>query len=438
MELNIITVLKNKLGKSSLGKSITLIAGGTAFAQALGIIFSPIITRIYLPDQYGVLTAYTAVLGLLAISASFDYQKAVPIAEDEDQAINLLVLSFCFLLFSTLIIIMLLALFGDFFLNLLDSKVLASYKYLIPVGVFFTGAYNIVLQWGFRDRNYKAITRTKISQSIVSNLTKVFLGLMKLGPIGLIFGVIIGQSAGITSLSTPVIRKKELLSAISFQRLKQVLKRYKNFPLYSAPGNYLYTAGNNIPVVLLTSLFGSAVTGLFGLANSIINLPTNLIGDSVAQVFYSEAANIGKTNPQEIKSLSVKLIKKLSLIALVPLITLLLFGPWLFSFVFGAQWYNAGIYARILSVMVYFHFIILPIGRIIEIFERQREGLIFNTIRLIMVLLVFFVAKRFDFTSYQTVALYSLSNSITYIALLVVVMRIMNQEINKTIKTMNL
>ena len=88
--------------------------------------------------------------------------------------------------------------------------------------------------------------------------------------------------------------------------------------------------------------------------------------------------------------------------------------------------------------MVYFHFIILPIGRIIEIFERQREGLIFNTIRLIMVLLVFFVAKRFDFTSYQTVALYSLSNSITYIALLVVVMRIMNQEINKTIKTMNL
>lgn len=436
--MNIITGLKKKLGKSSLGKNITLIAGGTAFAQALGIIFSPIITRIYPPDQYGVLTAYTAVLGLLVISASFDYQKAVPIAEDEDQAINLLALSACFLLFSTFIIIILLAMFGDFFLDLLDSKVLASYKYLIPVGVFFTGAYNIVLQWGFRDRNYKAITRTNISQSIVANLTKVILGLMKLGPIGLLLGVIIGQSAGITSLSSPVFKKKELLSAISFQRLKQVLNRYKKFPLYSAPSNYVYTAGNNLPVVLLTSLFGSGVTGLFGLANSIINLPMNLIGNSVAQVFYSEAANIGKTNPQKIKNLSVKLIKKLSLIALVPLIILLLFGPWLFSFVFGAQWYDAGIYARILSVMVYFHFIILPIGRILEIFERQREGLIFNIIRLIMVLSVFFVAKRFDFTSYQTVALYSLSNSITYIALLVMVIKIMNHEIKKTIQTMNL
>jgi O-antigen/teichoic acid export membrane protein len=180
-------------------------------------------------------------------------------------------------------------------------------------------------------------------------------------------------------------------------------------------------------------LFGSAITGLFGLANSIIQLPMNLIGNSVAQVFYSEAANIGKTNPIKIKSLSVKLIKKLALIALVPLITLLLFGPWLFSFVFGAEWYDAGVYARILSVVVYFHFITLPIGRILEIFERQREGLIFNSIRLIMVLSVFFVANRFDFTSYQTVALYSFSNSITYIALLVMVIKIMNQEIKKTI-----
>lgn len=429
-----ISFLKNKLGENSFAKNITLIAGGTAFAQALGIIFSPIITRIYPPEQYGVLTAYTAVLGLLAISASFDYQKAIPIAEDENKAINLLILSMCLLLTSTLMIVILLIFFGDYFLDLLDSKVLSSYKYLIPFGVFFTGTYNIVLQWGLRGRNYKIITRTKISQSIAANVTKVFLGLISFGPIGLILGVIIGQSAGITSLTSPIIKKRELFSEIKIQRLKQVLKRYKNFPLYSAPSNYVYTAGNNIPVVLLTSLFGSAVTGLFGLANSIIQLPMNLIGMSVSQVFYSEAANIGKTNPQEIKRLSVKLIKKLALIALVPLVIFLLFGPWLFSFVFGSQWYEAGIYARILSVMVYFHFIILPIGRILEIFERQRAGLIFNIIRLGMVLSVFYISKIVEFTSYQTIALYSISNSITYMALLVMVMKIMNQEIENTIK----
>lgn len=419
----------NKMGKSKFAKNITLIAGGTAFAQALSIIFSPIITRIYPPEQYGVLTVYTAVLGLLAISASFDYQKAIPIADDEENAINLLVLSIIFLLATTFVIIILLILFGDYFFNLFDSNVLIAYKYLIPFGIFFVGTYDIILQWGFRDRNYKVITRTKISQSVSSNIAKVVLGLMKIGPIGLILGVIIGQSAGIASLANPLIKKKRILSSISLYKLKFVLKRYKNFPLYSAPSNYVYTAGSNLPVVFLTALFGSAVTGLFGLANGIIRLPMDLIGNSVAQVFYSEAANIGKSNPQEIKNLAVKLIKKLAVIALVPLIILLLFGPWLFTFAFGAKWYDAGIYARILSVMVYFHFIIMPIGRILEVFERQRAGLFFNIIRLIMVLSVFSISKFLSFNSYQTIGLYSLSNSITYVGLLLLVLKIMNQEI---------
>lgn len=415
-----------------------IIAGGTALAQALGVIFSPIITRIYPPEQYGILTAYSAVLGLLAISASFDYQKAIPIEEDDVKAINILALSIILLVFSVIAITVLFAMFGDYFLNLLDSKNLTSYKYLIPIGVFFVGIFDIALQWNFRDRNYKVITRTKISQSIAANITKIVLGIIELGPMGLILGFIIGQSAGITSLASPLIKDKKVVSKLSVRRLEYVLKRYKKFPIYSAPSNYVYTAGNSIPVVLLTSIFGSSVTGFFGLANSIISLPMNLIGTSVAQVFYSEAASIGKSNPREIKRLAVKLIKKLSIIALAPLIILLLFGPCLFSFVFGYQWYDSGIYARILSVMVYFHFIILPIGRILEIFERQREGLVFNMIRLVMVLAVFIMAKILDFNSYQTITLYSLSISLTYIGLLIMVLNIMNKEIKYTNKVMNL
>ncbi|RBP69084.1 O-antigen/teichoic acid export membrane protein [Alkalibaculum bacchi] len=429
--MRLILYIQKKIKKSTFGKNIMLITGGTAFAQALGIIFSPIITRIYPPEQYGVLTAYSAVLGLLAISASFDYQNAIPIADDDDMAINLLVLSMSFLSIVVLIIFVLLTLYGEHFLKLMDSEVLSSYKYLIPFGVFFTGTYNIVLQWGFRERNYKIITRTKISQSITSNLTKLIFGLMKFGPVGLILGVIIGQSAGITSLITPVIKKKELLLAVSQQRLKQVMKRYKNFPLYSAPSNYVYTAGNNLPVVLLVSFFGTSAVGLFGLANSITSLPMSLIGNSVSQVFYSEAAKIGKDNPDKIKSIAQKLIKQIALIALIPFVILLLFGPWLFSFVFGSEWYDAGVYSQMLSFMVYFHFIITPVGRILEIFERQREGLLLNITRLILIFVAFVITKTMNLNSYQAVGLYSIFSSITYVALLVMVMKILDSEIKR-------
>lgn len=436
MTLENIKKIYHKFFKSSFAKSIALITGGTVFAQAMGILFSPIITRIYPPEQYGVLTTYTAVLGLIVIIASLSYQQAIPIAEDDEKAINVMALSVIILVIIVFAITLLIYIAEDFVLKILNSEDIKTYIYLIPVGVFFEGLYNIVIEWNFRKRSYKTIAKNKVVQSLTSNFTKIALGILNFGPIGLIIGLILGQSAGITALSRPVFNQKGLLSRISFSEIKKVAKRYMKFPVFSAPSNYVYTAGNNLPVVFLASLFGNAVTGLFGLARGITELPMNLIGNSVAQVFYSEAANIGKSNPREIKRLSIKLIRKLALIALLPLVTLLLFGPWLFSFVFGNQWYEAGVYARILSVMVYFHFIILPIGRILEIFERQREGLILNIIRLAMILTVFYISRAINLTSYQTVALYSLSNSITYIALLIIVIKIMNSEIKTKEKKM--
>jgi len=425
------STLKEKIRKSKFGKNILIIAGGTAFAQVLGIIFSPIITRIYPPEQYGVLTAYTAVLGLLVISASLDYQKAIPIAEDDNKAINLLVLSLISLFSVVVFVTSLLYLWGDFFLSVLDSEVLSSFKYLIPIGVLFAGLYNIVLQWGFRTRNYKVITRTKVSQSVTSNLIKIGLGLLNIGPIGLIIGTITGQSAGITSLSVPLLKKRSSFVSVNLKSLKYVLKRYKKFPLYSAPSNYVYTASNNLPVILLVSLFDSTITGFFGLAKSITYLPISLIGNSISQVFYSESANLGKENPKEIKRLAISLMKKIAIIAVIPLLVLLFFGPILFSFVFGKEWYEAGIYARLLSIMVYFHFIATPIGRVLEIFERQREGLALNIVRLVLVAGVFLVSKIMRFSSYITVGLYSISNAVTYIILLILVLRVLDHEIKK-------
>ncbi len=214
--------------------------------------------------------------------------------------------------------------------------------------------------------------------------------------------------------------------------MKRMAKRYIKFPLYSAPSNYVYNAGTQLPVIFLTSLFGSTVVGLFGLANSIVNMPASLIGTSVAQVFYAEAANIGKNDPGKLKSLSMKLVKKLSIVGLVPLFILLLFGPDLFTLVFGSQWHQAGVYARILSVMVYFHFIITPVGRILEILEKQREGLILNIIRLVMILAVFGAVKSMQISSFNAIVLYSISNSITYLLLLVLVYIVLSKEIEKT------
>ena len=129
----------HKFFKSSFAKSIALITGGTVFAQAMGILFSPIITRIYPPEQYGVLTTYTAVLGLIVIIASLSYQQAIPIAEDDEKAINVMALSVIILVIIVFAITLLIYIAEDFVLKILNSEDIKTYKYLIPVGVFFEG-----------------------------------------------------------------------------------------------------------------------------------------------------------------------------------------------------------------------------------------------------------------------------------------------------------
>ena len=75
--------------------------------------------------------------------------------------------------------------------------------YLIPIGVLFGGSYRIIINWAYRNKDFKSISKTKLTQSIVGNGTKIGLGMFGIGPIGLILGQIFKEGAGIGTLSRP-------------------------------------------------------------------------------------------------------------------------------------------------------------------------------------------------------------------------------------------
>lgn len=174
-----------KLLQSTFAKNVALISGGTAIAQILGTVFSTIITRIYSPEEYGVLIAYTSILGMLAISGSLKYEYAIPISKNDKKAINVFALSFLILIIFSLIIGLIFLFFGNFILPIFNAENLLEYNYLVPIGIF-VGLYSIVIQWTFRKKDYKSISKTKLTQSIAQNSTQIGLWLIGLGPIGLI------------------------------------------------------------------------------------------------------------------------------------------------------------------------------------------------------------------------------------------------------------
>ena len=70
---------------------ITLITG-TAIAQAIPIAISPVLTRIYSPDDFGVFALYLSITSIIAIVATGRYELAItlPAKNEEDAVTNLM------------------------------------------------------------------------------------------------------------------------------------------------------------------------------------------------------------------------------------------------------------------------------------------------------------------------------------------------------------
>jgi O-antigen/teichoic acid export membrane protein len=408
--------MKRNVLQGKFGKNVVLITSGAAVAQIINIALSPIITRLYTPDEYGIISVFTAVIASLGFVGSFNFEMGIPIAADDKTAFKVLTLSTITLIISTLLLSTILGLFGVELLHLLDGVELINYIYLIPLGLLLKGLYNILIQWAYRSKDFKSITKTKFGQSFSQNFISILMGILGTGPIGLIIGKILGQSAGITTLTYPLIKnRKQIFDNFNLKELSSVAYRYKEFPLYTTPRRYLGDITISLPVLFITSLYGSGVVGFFGLANSVIQLPMNIIGTSISNVYYAECASLRNTNPLRIKELSDKLLKVLVIIGIVPLGILIIFGPQLFSFVFGSEWLDAGNYARLLSVSIFFRFIFKPISNIFDIFEKQKVAFWLNILRVALVFITFLISRALELNSYWYVGIYSISMAVIYL-----------------------
>lgn len=427
---NFISKYREKLKSNLFFQNIAVVTGGNVTAKLIGIIAAPIITRLYTPEDYGIFSVFLSVVGIVGSLATLRYAVTIPIAKEEKLADNILKL--CFLLTLSLSIIWFIgiALFGKFFTVQFSAEQLQPYLWLMPVVFLGKGVYVALNNWAVRTRKFRLITRTKVSQGVSSAGVKIGLGALGVTPLGLFLGHIAQEAAGITSLFSKLIQlKPELLKTFSWSEIKYAAKRYKKFPLVQSWSQLLLALGAQLPVLLIGAFYGVEVVGVFGLAQNMINMPMDLIGQSVAQVYYAEISKYGKNNPEKIYKLSVSIIKKLFWVGLVPVGLLIAFGPWVFKLVFGPEWIDAGVYARFLSILILTRFISSPIANIFNVYEKQSLQLTLNIIRVVLVFAAFYTSNLFKLSALNSIGIYSILMTVYYAFLTVIVLRVVKKNI---------
>jgi len=78
------------LRQSHFLKSVATLASGTALAQAIPILVSPILTRLYTPENFGALAVFMAIVSSIAPAVCGKYEVAMVLPQSNRQGIELL------------------------------------------------------------------------------------------------------------------------------------------------------------------------------------------------------------------------------------------------------------------------------------------------------------------------------------------------------------
>jgi O-antigen/teichoic acid export membrane protein len=398
-------------------KGIFLIGSGSLLAQMVGILSTPIITRLFSPQDFGLFAVYLSITSVITIVASLRYELAIPIPRDEAAASNLFGLSLLLVATTSSILAVLMLLFGNSLLSSIGANRLGPYLWLIVPAFFVMGIYQVFLYWTIRRRNYGIITYTKVYQSFGGVISKIILGILSAGPWGLLIGDFISQICGIGKIISRTWQEdKTILSNISIKGMRAAAMEYRKFPLFSSSSAVINALAFQVPVLLISSLYGLNEAGFYSLSNGILFLPSLVIGSSIAQVYLGEITVVMRSDEDHRKRLaSLYLSTTLRLAAIaIPLIGIMaLVAPALFPVIFGQKWLDSGVYCLPIAFVAMSNFIISPTTTL-EIFGFNHWKLAWDILRTLSVIGCFLVGYQMRLSIMDTLWLYVIVMVLTY------------------------
>jgi O-antigen/teichoic acid export membrane protein len=397
--------------KSEFAKNILLLMTGSVFSQAIPIAISPILTRLYTPEDFGVYAIFLSLITVIGGLSNARYESAIVIPLDDEEAWHVTVLSIFITLLVTFITLFSLIIFKTEIKNLMQIHDNGNFLYFVPISIFLTGVYQSLRMWFNREKKYKLISKNRVLQSASASFFSVVFGLFHLS--GLITGQILGLFFSVFHFFREIQNKKLSFFSVSQKNLIQVAKRFQDFPKISLPAGLLNISSKEIPKLLVGSLLGTATLGFYSMAHRILVIPVSLIASSTQEAFLKYASDEYHKNGNIIK-LYDNTIKKLFFISIGPFTVMYFISPDLFSFVFGENWRISGEFVRALIPFYFFYFIGAPMNVLFAIAEKQKLEFIWQFLFFVLSMSSLYLSSKFSKDPLFIIRSFSYSNAFVF------------------------
>ena len=421
-------VIRGILPKNTSARGVSVLVGGTAGAQIISVLAAPLLTRLYGPEDFGMVAVFGSLLVLIGVVSSLSYELAIPLPEDGVEAANVAVLSLLLLVLTTVLSGVLVALLATPVAEALGAPVLAGYLWLLPVGVLLAGGYSVFNYWSVRTKQFGTVASTRIRQSLATLVIQV--AAFKLGGLALLLGQVAGQIVGTGGLARRALAMSEFRQ-VSWEGAWQSAVRYRRFPIFTTWAGLFNTGGTQLPPLIIAAFFSAAGAGLYALAHRVLTLPLSLIGSALQSVFLSNAAEAHRSN--QLGEIVKRLLDILVQIAVIPAAILVLTAPGLFSIIFGEDWRQAGALAQWMTPWLLLQFCTGPLAIVNAVVEKQHLDLILQA-QLFVVRIIMLAVGAYYGDIVFAIMLFSIGSAVSYFIFLWVVLSTVGLSIKTFIK----
>ncbi|MFM7730288.1 MAG: oligosaccharide flippase family protein [Flavobacteriales bacterium] len=378
---------------------------GTGIGQLIALIFIPVLTRLFSPENFAALESYMFLLMLAGIIATARYEFAIVQAKEKEEARSIASLSFWLACFMAGIWLLLSLTIPSLIANWSGSPTIQPWLWTLAPLTLAAAVTNITSYWFNRERQFHVAATGKALYSAASEPIKAGIGWLHANASGLITGTFLGQMVtGIYCYYQFWKKEPGTFFQSSKWEMQTVAQSYIQYPKYNLLGSLLNHFAQWIHVAVFFVVYGQDAfvpIAFIALSRRLIQNPLGLFATSFSQVFYQRISQI--TDAKELQRYFLSNSKKLLWIGLLPIALAWVLPNNLMGWVLGEDWSDAMAYLRILSIWFGLNFVTSSVSFIFFRLHLQRINLTLDAIHFIAVIVGFYLARYFGLDVMQAV-----------------------------------
>lgn len=394
--------VSNAIKKNSFTSKFITLLSGAAIGQFITVLASPILSRLYTPEQFGYFGIFMAIFAVLSVFVTARYELAIPLPQTHKTAAQIVYLAIFVALVVTTVLFILIASYSIY-----SSKAINAYWLILPCILFFGSLQSFSL-WHNRNNNFKVLAMSRLTQNTSMTVCQAILAKLTL------YGLEIGFTIGILVALIYSGLQSKITKRYSYNRKKLniLAKKYQLLPKYNIAPAMLDAIAHQIPMFFIFWYYAGDLAGYYFLATKVLAVPINFLVVIVGHIYLNEMSVLYRADKSKIATYVKSKAKNCLYLALPICLVMFIWGPLLFALCFGSEWYISGEIARFLIFSVAIRFIVAPLSSYFIAAHQMKIASLWQVLNFLCVLAISIFCSGFDLT--QLVILYVVSDIVVY------------------------